>query len=556
MEVKSGGTYNEVGIMYHLNGGTYSSDITFGQDCRVLLTGAVYMEGSDLTFGAGCVVYIPEGDYIEIQEGANIIAEGSENSYIHFVPLNEGINWGYDTGGKGYACGVCIDDDAGAQNSFAWVHFDAATTAIYTAQQRSLTLENVTFNNNLYYGLLIKDKGSLKNEGMKNCTFSNNGEYDARARADQLQSFNEDNSFSIGVEIEHTDGISDDATIPKIGVPYIVPKPIKMYNENAAALLTIEAGVEMQFAQDAYIEIDDNSRLHIAGTEEDSVWLHGLTPDVSWGYESGAEFSGAIYFEDNALKNNIVEYTIIENTTTAITSEVADAIDIRHNRIQGTDFYGINFRIYSSGAEKSIRSNVFLDMGLYDAHTPSNGAAAFASDNSFEKGIHLPESEPLTKSVTLDSLGVPYIVMDILNVCNEDAPIELTINSGAEFLFAADAYLEVDCGATLTVSGTVESPVSFSALTPGNPWGYEFGADYSGGIYFESNASNNSVIDGAVIDEALSGIAIDNGGTIALRNSTISNSTYYGVLRRDGTLSENTNNTFVDNGMGDLSVIE
>lgn len=554
VDIESGGSYSEVGVMYRLRGGTYNSAITFGENCRVRLTGAVYMEGEDLSFGPGCVVYVPEGDYIEIQEGANIIAEGTEDSPIFFVPLEEGIHWGYDVGERQYACGICIDDDAGAQNAFEWVIFDAATTAIYTEQQQSLSLKNVTLKNNLYYGLHIKDQGSLKNDGMENCAFSNNEEYDVLAQADQLQSFDNENSFSKGVEIDHTDGMAD-ATIPKIGVPYIVPKPIKMYNENAAALLTIEAGVEMQFAQNAYIEIDDNSRLHIAGTEDDSVWLHGLTADVSWGYENGATYSGAIFFEGNALKNNIIEYTIIENTTSAITTEVADAVSIRHNRIQGTEFYGINFRNNSSGTETSVISNVFTDMGIYDAHTPSNGAAAFAANNRFEKGIHLPESEPLTRTVTLDSLGVPYVVMDILHVCNEDIPIELTINSGAEFLFAADAYMEIDCGATLTVNGTEESPVTFAALSTGNPWGYSSGANYSGGIYFEGGASNSSVIEGAVIDEALSGIAIDNGGTIALRNSTITNSTYYAVLRKDGDLSENTDNTFIDNTMGDLSPI-
>lgn len=83
---------------------------------------------------------------------------------------------------------------------------------------------------------------------------------------------------------------------------------------------------------------------------------------------------------------------------------------------------------------------------------------------------------------------------------------ELIIGPGAHLSFEDDQYIRV--GGTLTVNGTAADSVVMDNHTGGTTWGYGSNGDYSGGIWFEGDATTNSSIEYCRITNATTGIYV------------------------------------------------
>ncbi len=132
------------------------------------------------------------------------------------------------------------------------------------------------------------------------------------------------------------------------------------------------------------------------------------------------------------------------------------------------------------------------------------------------------------ETVTWDSLRA-HVIYGSLSIENN---VTLTILAGAKVYFHKGAYLDIQKGATLKVTGSLEHPVRFQGdrLDP-------FYRDLPGqwnGIYLEQGSFGHE-IDYAVIKNGVIGLGIDSLGSsgtpmLKLNNTIIQNMTSNGIL--------------------------
>lgn len=164
-----------------------------------------------------------------------------------------------------------------------------------------------------------------------------------------------------------------------------------------------------------------------------------------------------------------------------------------------------------------------------------------------------------TVTITATELTVSSVFVNSPSACDYliDAPIVVlsngtfTIEPGTTIRFAQDAYLDVADNASLQAVGTPEARITFEGASPIK--------GFAKGLFF-SPGSLPSRIDYADFrhlgkedtnvykfhNGAISGL--DNGG-LALTNTTVSGSLFYGAELDDVVLSEFANNIFYDNAL-------
>ncbi len=326
--------------------------------------------------------------------------------------------------------------------------------------------------------------------------------------------------------LEQSD-VDDDLTLP--AGCYLVEWPLFLQGTE----LTMEPGVDVAFGASAGLTLAGGAVLSAVGTPDDPVLLHGETADAgSW---SGLSFA------DAPSSANRLEQVILDGGSVDVSA--SSRLAVVDSQFSGSEGVGLEA---IDGAEITVSGSSFLghERPLSVGYT---GAPGIAADNVFmdnEDEAVLVTGNTLADAATWAALGVPWELESRVSV---RAP--LTLEPGATVLVRQGQSILVTTDGQLNATGTADAPITFTGVEP------EVG--YWVGIEFSSNSSNN-VLEHAVVDyaggddwygggDAAASLFVPAEGRLTLRNVTIRNSPWYGLLAvNDSELGEFSGVTFAD----------
>lgn len=359
--------------------------------------------------------------------------------------------------------------------------------------------------------------------------------------------------------------------------PHYVRAPGVFIGGEENPTVTIEAGVEVQFASDALLLVgrdDGRATLRVQGSEDKPVVF---TSDAA-SPEAG-DYPGLAFFPAGrgSLEWLTIEYAGAEAGTNyegclqllgAQTQVVLDHVTVRQCASYGV-FLGEDAGFGEGSTHLTVEETAkhavwFHQPATVDTVPPNSTFDANPSAVKVTAG-------PIETSTTWMDLGVPYDVSEgFVDVAGTSRPV-LTIAAGTRLRFGAESGLRAgvtaDAGDILAV-GTAEAPVVFTSdaeePAPGD-WG---------GLVFEDAASTGSKLQWAVVEyaggergtnysNAAVSVFTDNKGEF-IRNTTIRHSEGFGILRatdlHGNFVTDFTagalGNVFANNAGGDQSLPE
>lgn len=248
--------------------------------------------------------------------------------------------------------------------------------------------------------------------------------------------------------------------------------------------LVLEAGVVIEFAEDAGLRFDGDGSLRTEGTPSEPVFLRGRTAERA--------FWQGLRFEDSAARTNLLEHVVIEHAGSSRWhgAEVSRAgvfvrgstVELSGAAIRESGRSGLT--VPDAAADLAITNTVFASNDR-SARLHADLVGTFAADNDVRgndaDAIMLSgrgTSDAISTDQTVADPGVPFygpknLVIDAV----------LTIESGTTVEFGETKGLDVD-GGRLTVSGTEGDRVTFQGADDGR-------GNWRGIRIVNSNASEN-----------------------------------------------------------------
>jgi hypothetical protein len=321
--------------------------------------------------------------------------------------------------------------------------------------------------------------------------------------------------------------LSGEITFNNPGIPYLVRADIL---NNDTSTFTFEAGVELQFETDRYIEFGwagNEATVNINGTESEPVRFVGSTPDP--GHWEGMYVSAPVT-SSSVLQNFEVEHVGAgdEVGVDFRTNVTVINATMRNNSAGG-------FRIGEEGLEDDSSNITVENSDGPSGFIHANALTTLPSDGSFGDGTAyvLIDVGTMNRSGTIPAIDVPYRVgANILN----GSSIDITIESGAEFAFESDRYWEFGWAGneiTLDIDG-----VTFR--------GTDSSAGHWDGLYISAPTTSSSSIQNCTIDGGgVSGeSAVELRTDITFTGNTVRNSAGACVEVNSGDTTPYESNTF------------
>ena len=288
--------------------------------------------------------------------------------------------------------------------------------------------------------------------------------------------------------------------------------------------LSLEPGVDIEFASGAGLMINGTGVFSASGTAEQPVLLHGADPQPgSW---MGLRYSGS------ASSDNRLAFVELRDAGASAFGDPAGVVVSAGSRlsVEGStiaDNEGIGI-IADAGAELSLTSTSVAgnDAPLsVDIET----VGGIAGDNTLTgngQDVAHVTGTTLATDASWANLGVPLVMADEVRI---DA--HLQIAEGAELRMGQERSIRVAESGALTATGTADSPVVFTGQV-GEP-------GYWQGIELASNTADN-VLEGCIVENAGStpwtgdndsstALRVPENGKLTLRDSTVRGSGHYGL---------------------------
>lgn len=226
--------------------------------------------------------------------------------------------------------------------------------------------------------------------------------------------------------------------------------------------LTLEPGVQIEFAKNDGLKIESEGRLRANGTGSSPVVLTGTKE--SRGHWKGLFFRGS-RSSDNRLEKTLIQYAgggswnpnwenggiVMKNGSVVALNGVL----VRENGRAGV--------VVRSANDQLSVSNTRFEANEYPAWTHANAVGAFTPDNVFQGNdksairIGVDGADTVQTNQTWQNPGVPFRVTKHVQL---EAPV--TVTDGAKFVFDQKKGLDVRKGGRLTVKGTGDAPVTFT----------------------------------------------------------------------------------------------
>ena len=369
-------------------------------------------------------------------------------------------------------------------------------------------------------------------------TITESGTYSYRVRAikgSEYSDYSNTVSEVITAPTEHTTNITSDETW-SAGIHFIDGY---IYINNGA-ILTIEAGSVIKFAEDAALVVQTNSGLIADGTTA-SITFTGQTAQN--GYWRFINYDSDALNASCKLINCVIEYgggysnqsaqLIIENNATVMNCT------IRQSSSNGVEIARDARPVFTGN---SVTLNGLSPVHAGFASAVSIGSGSFSGNsNDF---IDL-DNGTINENGTFLKHNVPYR----LNGYNYVEGATLTISAGSGFLMNSDAALVITTNGGLNAAGTELDSIRFT--------GFAEQKGYWRFINFEDDAIDaNCILDYFVIDYGggyspnSASLLINNDATIT--NSNIRNSNSHGVEISHDARPVFNNNTITANNLSPI----
>ena len=518
-----------------------------------------------LTVNPGVVIEFAENAFLTVASGGGaLIALGEANNKITFTTANlaGGIRWGgiYFSSQDGRnAFDHVVISYGGGTNMTRFSDFVDVPANIGLGEGAKLKLTNTKVSYSGGYGMYIRygEMPEFSGNDFRDNTLSGLGLTITQASVvDPATTFA--NNTAGDVEIFGST-VSENVTVDALSgdAYYFVSGSLTL-----GADVTVNAGVEFRMAEDAFIIVTDDGALIAEGTAADRIIFTAQDQDNPW---------GGIKMASTDSKNKLNYATVTQAGSTDIT-EFADFIDVPAN----IGMYG--------GARLSITNTIVSESGGYGMYV-RYGELILFENNTFTlnalNGINLPANQvdaiDINSSFVDNTQGDVGIFNSTLNdetsrwvalkdgaryvvSGNVDVQRSLTIQPGAKFDFLNDVYLTVTESGSLIAEGTADSTIVFTSAEPGvYRWrGLYIGASTSNNKldYVQVTYGGSSTYRFASFVNANVNVGIGAGTTVAITNSTITNSSGYGIYA-DGTVAPDAEstaagNTFTSNPSGNL----
>jgi hypothetical protein len=323
--------------------------------------------------------------------------------------------------------------------------------------------------------------------------------------------------------------IKNDMTLNKLSVPWYISGSITV---SEAALLTIEAGVEINFAAAGNsINVSANAGMAMNGTAEDPIKISGPSTNLNKG-----AWNRIVYNSDRA--DNVMNYVHLKNGGSG-SSGYSAMVELEHGQLKMTNCV----------IEGSAKNGVYAYRGTYTEFSNNeikncNAYPVYAYDyiiyvknidgsNTFTGNTNnyvYVGATSLGESMTLNKLSIPWFFFNGFNV-DASSPITLTIEAGAQLYFNYEKKFTIGERAVLVAEGAADNRIVIrgAETTPG----YWKGVRIDSGQY--GNKINYCDISGSGNESGWNGNSnlylYPQGDKMRLQvhNTTLSNSNYYGL---------------------------
>jgi len=330
---------------------------------------------------------------------------------------------------------------------------------------------------------------------------------------------------------------------------------------NLEAVMTIEPGVELHFDADLSFIVRGNSGgiLIAKGTAENPITFTAKDTNLPW------RGIGIVLSDDfrNEMDYVNISYAGIDDLSNidrraALGISSFSALKFTNSTISNSAEIGM---FVEDRVELTFENNRFENNAKAPLVLPADQVGQLDTASQFglingedmievtgRNGSNVNLAEP-TFWKPMDD-GTSYFVTDSLVIDSE-----LNIMPGVELYFDADKSMRIDGNGILIANGTEELPIIFTAKNPNLPW-------RGIGIYSDStrNIIDYGVISYAGVDTVFNldervAIGIGSFESLALTNSTISNSVNNGMLVEDSANLLNFSNNIFENNAGTPLII-
>ncbi len=473
-------------------------------DCPKTLTGNDV--GLDRTLKKACGTIVIDGDYGV--EGQLTIEAGVKLEFRPGASMTVGYNTPTKLIIKGTAQDPVTFTSGGDKVAAAWkgVHLyaNAARSTIdglvleygddgqgaLFIDAVDVAITNTAIRDAKEFGLYVGNEGSIT--GGTGLTFERAGKIAASFPASAVAGLGGGNTFKDGFVQIRQGGVETDSTWKNPGTYYLVEGGIDVNGKNTRSTLTIEAGAELRFKPDAYLEVGYSTAAAVAikGTKDKPVVLRG-DADGGWrgiGTNSNGELTiegatvtgggqdddhGAVYAKGGTLSVKDTAFT--KNKTAVSTTGEATL-----KALTGSSFDGKAWKLVPDHVGALDGTNTYAPGAIGEI---VGGVIAHDQTWTAQVGAELHVS---------GDLGVEGGT--------------LTIGPGVELRFD-NCQLQAGYGAkgTLKIAGSAEKPVVLRGLRDEK--------DAWTGVVLNAS-SNDNTIEHAVIRDASGDAAVTVHGAI------------------------------------------
>ena len=354
--------------------------------------------------------------------------------------------------------------------------------------------------------------------------------------------------------------INADRTLSKIcAVPRHADYIVSGFIDITDAVVTIEAGVRIEFEEDAALRVNDGAALNAQGTGADQIIMVGTQEE--------AGFWRGILFRADDLESELNRVSISDGGRepfggAQVASNITVDSDARLRLTNSVSIRSGGYGLYVEprGALPGFQNNSIDSRS--DAHILIPGSLMGTIDSNTDlltgdqepRAVHVYEAGGINEEMTISNLVFAgYRLQGFFNI---NAPV--TIENGVEMEFEEDAALRVNDGGSLIAEGTAEEPIRMigAEQTPGFWRGILFRADNltSELNHVEIAESGSEAFAGVGMEPA--NIVVDVDASLTLSNSIIRDSNGWGVWLNSDERVEfiEEGNTYHNNATGAVGV--
>lgn len=336
-------------------------------------------------------------------------------------------------------------------------------------------------------------------------------------------------------------------TVATPGVPdYCVTRNIDL-----SAVMTIEPGVEIQFAPDVeFVVSGDDAALVARGTDANHIVFTAKDTSRPWrglAFVLAGDFRNELDYVDISYAG--IDLISIVDREASLGVSSFSQLSVTNTTITNSASAGMFIEsdvALNAFANNSFSNNAGRPLVLAAEQVAILDAASSFSQNNGDNSIEIHNGSIATgEAVSWVNIedGTPYVVTSDINLSDK-----LTISPGVELRFDVDRSFVVDGDGAIIAEGTAEDPIVFTAVETTAPWrGIAVLSDN-----FE-NTLDHVMISYAgadlisIVDEKVA-LGISSFGVLSVSNTTIAHSVNHGMLiERNVDASGFENNNFENN---------